>query len=418
MRQEWDEAAEQPTMPDALAAWCERQIGRAALEGRYIIARPLPCEAPGAYFVAREAATGADVTLRLLHWRAAPGGAALVRLRHDLRRAAGSPHPHIVRVWDHSATGGMLALATEAHGTSLCGILARRRIGLPEALQIAQQVGAALAFAHAHGVAHGLLTPAAVELAPSGTARVNDFGLAQVASALQATLPGDRGARPGYFPPEAGREPATPLTDIFHLGALLWEMALGTPPAPRVALALLPAHVELPEPLHRIISACMQPRPADRPHDLADVLGALRAASQLVGGRPFAQPARRAPIAVSHPNHAIPPPEPPTPGGETVTCWAPDPPAAKTPTKNPYVAAERFTGRGQPPSAARSAMPGAADDAPSHTLRTLTLVGALLAALAVLFFFGGNRLFTAHAAPPHHRSPTPPPAAVIMMSKG
>lgn len=405
MRQGWDDAAGELTAPEATQIWRARQIGRTAVQGRYIITRAIPGEAPGDYFSAREATTGAEVTLRLLRWRDPPGGAALVRLRHELRRVAGSQHPHILRVWDHSAADGILALATEAHdGTSLRRILAQRRVGLPEALQIAQQVGAALAFAHAHGVAHGLLTPAAIVIAPDGVARVNDFGLVQVAHALWGPMPGDRGARQGYFTPETSREPTvTNLTDIFHLGALLWELTLGTPPAPRVALALLPAHVELPEPLHRIISACMQPRPADRPHDIVDVLSALRAAHQLVAGRPFTQPARRSPVAVSHPNHAIRTLDPPRSGGEAASM------PAKMPAKNPYVAAARFTSNGQSPvpaNATRRRMRHAAEDAPARNLRLLSLVGTLVVAVALLIFFAGNRLFTAHAAPPPHPAPT------------
>ncbi|MBA3826665.1 MAG: hypothetical protein H0X24_22540, partial [Ktedonobacterales bacterium] len=73
-------------------------MGETVLHGRFIVVAPLVDEAPGAYFSARDTLTNTEAELRvlLLHSPAETGG--LVRLRHDLRRTAASPHPYILRV--------------------------------------------------------------------------------------------------------------------------------------------------------------------------------------------------------------------------------------------------------------------------------------------------------------------------------
>jgi serine/threonine protein kinase len=401
------------TATDAHSAWCLEQIGRSVIHGRYVIARNVPGEAPGEYFAARDTTTGEDVTTRILRLRALPDGAALVRLRHDLRRVAGSPHPHIVRAWDHSASDGMLVIATEPHGTSLRQMLAQRRLGASAAIQIAQQVGAALAFAHAHGVAHGLLTPACVDITPSGSARVDGFGLAAVAPFLADHIPGDRAIRPGYFPPELDADDwVTPQTDMFQLGALLCELLTGTPPAPHSTAANL---APLPPALRAIVAACLQPRHQDRPHDIADLLVALRQARQAAEA-PAWDTATQPRIAITpvtpRPATTPPAPRPPLIPPRPLAAATPPIPGAFPPDDLALAARQVVAAL---PARATVPTPLDADDPPfslSQHAKKLIAIGSMLATLALLLIFARNAIFTAHAAPPH--PPTPTATATVM----
>jgi serine/threonine protein kinase len=395
------------TTTDPHATWCIGQIGRSVIHGRYVLTRGVPGEAPGDYFAARDTTTGEDVTARILRLRALPDGAALVRLRHDLRRVAGSPHPHLIRAWDHSATDGMLVIATEPHGTSLSQHLAQRRLSASAALQIAQQVGAALAFAHAHGVAHGLLTPACIDITPSGPARVDGFGLAAVTPFLADTLPGDRAVRAGYFPPELDADDwVTPQTDMFQLGALLCELLTGTPPVPRATPASL---TQISPALRPIIAACMHPRPQERPHDIADVLLALRQARQSLEAPAWDSATQPRPaITPAAPRLAHTPlaPRPPLIPSHS----SPTPPRLPLPVAFPpddLALAARQVMAVMPPRPALPALPE--EDAPAivaQHAKKLTIIGSMVAVLALLLVFAGNAIFTAHAAPPHHPPPT------------
>lgn len=267
--------------------WRWMQAGDVALRDRFTVQRVCRGEGPGNYYLANDGVTGDDARLRALQLSAPPGSTALVRLRHDVRRVATSPHPHILRVLDHDAHEDMLLFAMDLPGTSLREVLAQRRLALSEALLFAQPVGAALAFAHAHGVQHGLLTPATIDIFDGKSARVGDFGLLHLCAGMNEPCPADIGARPGYLPPEVAQsEFPQPTYDIFQLGALLWEMSLGEPPPTIHALRLLEERGDLPDEIRDLIAACMQPDPADRPQQVNIVLRGIRVARQMLAGKP------------------------------------------------------------------------------------------------------------------------------------
>jgi serine/threonine protein kinase len=265
------------------------QTGEVVLHDRFAVIRSGVGESPGAYFVASDTLAGDEVLLRRLQLLESPGAAAVVRMRHDVRRVAASPHPHIVRVLDLDVADDMLLIASDLRGVSLRQVLEQRRLALSEALLFAQHAAAALTFAHAHGVTHGMLTPATVDILGGCSARVSDFGLAQIAYAFAESCPGDLTERPGYMPPEASQIAfPTASHDIYQLGALLWEMCLGFAPAPREPLNHLPEGEEIPEDIAAIITMCLQPDPQERALSITAVMQALRAARHMLEGKPTA----------------------------------------------------------------------------------------------------------------------------------
>ena len=135
-------------------------------------------------------------------------------------------HPNICRVHDLADVDGVHCITMEyVDGEDLASLL--KRIGrLPEekAVDLARQLAAGVAAAHARGVLHRDLKPANVMVDGDGHVRVTDFGLAVAGAAGEGTHAGT----PAYMAPEQldGR-PATERSDIFALGLVLYELFTG-----------------------------------------------------------------------------------------------------------------------------------------------------------------------------------------------
>jgi len=149
----------------------------------------------------------------------------------EVRMARQVAHPNVCRMYDVGESDGRLFLSMEfVDGEDLASLL--RRIGrLPDdkAVEVAQQLCAGLAAAHASGVLHRDLKPSNVMLDGKGRARITDFGLAI------ATADADRekspAGTPGYLAPELydGRPPSV-QSDVYALGLVLYELFTGKRP--------------------------------------------------------------------------------------------------------------------------------------------------------------------------------------------
>ena len=161
-------------------------------------------------------------------------GPQLARFRDEARAVAALQHPNIVQVFDAGEAGGRPFLVLEyVPGGSLA-----RFGGAPIAPQRAAEIVAALArgvqHAHDRGIVHRDLKPANVLLAPDGTPKVTDFGLAKrLGDDSGHTRTGVVVGSPSYMPPEqaTGNHKAVgPATDVYSLGAILYELLTGRPP--------------------------------------------------------------------------------------------------------------------------------------------------------------------------------------------
>jgi eukaryotic-like serine/threonine-protein kinase len=157
------------------------------------------------------------------------------RLKEEARSASTLDHPNIVVIHDIDETpGGDLFIAMAYHeGATLRERIEREKPqGLPvaEALQIARQIALGLAKAHANGILHRDIKPGNVIVAKDGVARIIDFGLAKSHDAT-VTADGTTKGTPLYMSPEqASGKPVDYRTDLWSLGAVLYEMLAGRPP--------------------------------------------------------------------------------------------------------------------------------------------------------------------------------------------
>ena len=155
------------------------------------------------------------------------------RFRQEARIAAKLDHPNLVSVHDFGQIGGKyyLAMGYMPEG-SLKDLIKREGKLVPKrALEILEQVGAGLSYAHSQGVIHRDLKPGNILFDGKGQARVSDLGFARVmnvGSSQSLSVSGGLVGTPVYMAPETWRnKPATPQTDIYSLGCILYEMLTG-----------------------------------------------------------------------------------------------------------------------------------------------------------------------------------------------
>ncbi len=204
-----------------------------------------------------------DVAVKLLHRDVLAQAGGRDRFLHEARAAASFSHPSAVAVYDTGTDDGVPYIVMElVEGPSLAEVLEKRgALTPPEATAVASQLLAALGAAHRRGLVHRDVKPANV-LIPGGqvptsaveepSVKLADFGIAKGLEQAQAglTATGQILGTPKYVSPEqVGGEPATPRSDVYSMGVVLYEMLAGQPPFDAESpLALALAHRNDPVP--------------------------------------------------------------------------------------------------------------------------------------------------------------------------
>jgi serine/threonine-protein kinase len=233
----------------------------------------------GVVFKARDKKLNRIVALKFLGSRQSGSADALARFAREAQAIAALNHPNIATLFECGEWDGepFLALEFLPHGTL------RERIrpgGLPlaELLQYAAQMGAGLEFAHAHGILHRDIKPSNCMISQMGILKLVDFGLAKWSSAADVTHPGATAGTIAYMSPELlnGGE-ATAQSDLYALGASLYELAAGRPlfSGPRMESLI-----------HRILSGSFEPLAVVRPDlPVSFVAAVARATARKPEGR-------------------------------------------------------------------------------------------------------------------------------------
>jgi eukaryotic-like serine/threonine-protein kinase len=210
-------------------------VSEAQRFGRYVVVERLGAGAMGAVYRARDEALGRDVAVKTIHAIGLIGHHAEIfqgRFANEARAVAALSHPHVVEVFDVGVENGVPYLVMAlCEGPSLAARLgASGALGAEEARALCGQIAAALAAAHARGIVHRDVKPANVLEAAAGTWKLADFGVAHVPDS-SLTLSGQFLGSPAYAAPEAIEQGAFgPASDVYGLGATLYEALCGEPP--------------------------------------------------------------------------------------------------------------------------------------------------------------------------------------------
>jgi hypothetical protein len=269
---------------------------RAIAGGRYRIGRFLGRGASKQVFLAEDTALGREVAISFVGRVASD--AAQLRYQREVRAMARlGDHPNVVSIHDVGTEDGTTYIVAQyVRGGSLADLmrtLPRRRMGVARALAVARDVAAALAHAHALGVVHRDVKPGNVLLGEGDAALLTDFGVAHTLADLRLTGEHLHVGTVPYMPPEQARGAAPdPRSDLYALGAMLFELLCGELPFPGSdAAAILAQHAGAPRPsvavrnpaiappLDALVAQLMAIDPAGRPPSAAALLERLDALS-------------------------------------------------------------------------------------------------------------------------------------------
>jgi eukaryotic-like serine/threonine-protein kinase len=222
------------------------------LGGRYRLGERIAAGGMGAVYRAVDETLGRQVAVKALRRELAADPTFLERFRREARAAAGLSHPGVAGVYDYGELGGQPFIVMElVEGETLAERLAARgRLPWREAFAIGEQVAAALAAAHAHGLVHRDVKPANILLGRDGRAKVTDFGIAQAAQTATLTRTGMVLGSANYVAPEQAKGGHVgPAADLYSLGCVLFEAVTGeTPYRGGNAVAIATQHVSAPVP--------------------------------------------------------------------------------------------------------------------------------------------------------------------------
>jgi eukaryotic-like serine/threonine-protein kinase len=253
------------------------------LAGHYTLVRELGRGGMATVFLATDRKHDRPVALKVLHPELAQT-LGPERFQREIRLAARLQHPHVLTVHDSGQTAGHLWFTMPfVEGETLRERLRReRQLSLDDALQIGRQAAQALEYAHAHGIVHRDIKPENLLLTRDGNTLVADFGIARALGADTddaLTQTGVSVGTPAYMSPEqaTGDRELDARTDIYSLGAVIFEMLAGEQPyiGPTVQSILMKRLTEpvpsirrtrptVPEDVDQAVMKALAVVPADR----------------------------------------------------------------------------------------------------------------------------------------------------------
>jgi class 3 adenylate cyclase len=266
-------------------------------DGRYQVQKLLGEGGKKRVYLATDTRLERDVAISLVKIEGLDE-AGLARVRREARAMGRlGDHPNIVTIFDVGEEAGQPYIVSQhMAGGSVDDLLQgadQHRLPIEQTLRLATEVCRALQHAHECGVIHRDVKPSNIWLTADGTAKLGDFGLAVARDRSRLTLEGMMVGTVAYMPPEQalGRPPEA-QSDLYALGAMLYEMVTGRPPfLGDDAVAIISQHLhtapvapswhnaDIPRALETLILQLLAKAPADRPASAAAVRETLATVS-------------------------------------------------------------------------------------------------------------------------------------------
>ena len=274
--------------------------------GHYEVLTLLGKGGMGEVYLAQDVRLGRRVALKVLPAASAGDQDSLARFIREARAASALNHPNIITIHDIGDAAGTHFIACEfVDGRTLRDAARSAKLDVATVVDIGIQVTSALAEAHRAGIVHRDLKPDNVMIRQDGLVKLLDFGIARLARPADADVttaaaaPGQTASgmligTPQYMSPEQARGlEVDGQTDLFSLGAVLYELLSGAPPfaggtATDVIVAVLtrepPPLTGVPQPVADIVGRALQKERAHRYPTAAALLDDLTSAKQALSG--------------------------------------------------------------------------------------------------------------------------------------
>ena len=277
--------------------------------GEYEVKSLLGAGGMGVVYRARDLRLGRDVAIKVLPSLLSADSDRLRRFEQEARAAAALNHPNILAVFQMGTYEGAPYLVSELlEGETLREQIKRGRLAVRKAIDYGVQIARGLAAAHEKGIVHRDLKPENLFVTKDGRVKILDFGLAKLtqpqSSSEHSALTFSEGTEVGvvmgtvgYMSPEQVRgQSADSRSDIFALGAILYEMLAGKrafqkPTSPETMTAILnedppgisQVTTDIPPALQRVVHRCLEKNPEQRFQSASDLAFALDALSDSSG---------------------------------------------------------------------------------------------------------------------------------------
>ncbi|MFN8856775.1 MAG: serine/threonine-protein kinase [Planctomycetaceae bacterium] len=271
----------------------ERQLGPFLLKGK------LGSGGMAVVYRALYVKENREIALKLLPVEASEEPRLVARFEREAEILRKLKHPHIIPCFGGGQIGGQrwIAMQLMTQGTLSAELRRRERFPWQEVVQTGISIASALECAHQAGVIHRDLKPSNLMRSKSGKLKLGDFGIARDTEQTGLTATGRTVGTFAYMAPEQvrGFPPASPRTDLYALGCVLFELLTGKPPfeggsAPEIMYAHIekkpsrPSSVALDCPLFldNLVLQLLEKDPEKRPRDASAVIVALREIEQKV----------------------------------------------------------------------------------------------------------------------------------------
>jgi serine/threonine protein kinase len=314
------------------------------IAGKYLVEKEIRKEKTALLYAARDTVGNRQVWLKAMHPDLVAQGKFVEQFRREAEILAQLDLPQVPKILDRGVEGQVHYIVTEqVAGSPLKDMLQRLgTLEVEQALNYVRQTAECLHLANLKGVVHRDICPANIIVTPTGGVKIINFGLLQSAEAEEIN-PLEMMDTPDYIAPEQAEGDEVDIrSDIYSLGATLYELLAGEPPYRGVnPMEVVMKHLSAPLPSLRhvrpdappevdeIIRRCMAKKPGDRYQDPAELIADIR---RLLGQSPIELPTELAP-EVAAPTAppaevAAPPPPPEAPP-------SPPPPAEVAPAPIP-----------------------------------------------------------------------------------
>jgi serine/threonine protein kinase len=247
----------------------------------YNLLERLEPSGPGDLYRARDTQHGRTVTVRLLPADFFRDRMERDRLLGSVRALTVVSHPNVTLLFDAGDHEGRVFLAFEfLKGQSLRSEAAGRPMNVRRAIELAIQIADGVAEAHAAGFNHGGLSPDTIVITAKGHAKIPAFALASSGGFEQ----GPSGMRLGDYdsPEEARGEPPDDRSDIYSIGAILYEMLTTKRPMHRGAAAPSASNPAVPKEVDDLVLRAVAPNPERRVQTAATLAAELRSVAAVL----------------------------------------------------------------------------------------------------------------------------------------